>query len=188
MTRRFVVFVVAALVWSCSSSGGPSPQPIPASEQPARPVVQPAPAAQTPAQPGAQPAAAPGAAQNAPAAPADTNPDRNPIVRQLLTSIAGREQEPAGQVFKNVQALKTEPAGDFVRRMAGFSRALGQRCSFCHAAGDWPRDDKKEKLVAREMIDLVNGANARLQRVQGVQANTRIGCNTCHRGNAKPAP
>jgi photosynthetic reaction center cytochrome c subunit len=65
---------------------------------------------------------------------------------------------------------------------------LGQRCSFCHAAGDWPRDDKKEKLVAREMIDLVNGANARLQRVQGVQANTRIGCNTCHRGNAKPAP
>jgi hypothetical protein len=104
-----------------------------------------------------------------------------------MTTIAGREQEPAGQVFKNVQALKTEPAGDFLRRMAGFARALGGRCSTCHVANDWPNDTKKEKLVAREMIDLVNTANARLQRIQGLPSqNPRIGCNTCHRGSAKP--
>jgi hypothetical protein len=184
MMRRLVVLVVAACVWSCSPAAGPSPQPIPASEQPARPVAQPAPTTQPATQ-----TAAPGAAPTATAAPADTNPERNAVVRQLLTTIAGHESEPAGQVFKNVQVLKTEPAGDFLRRMAGFSRALGQRCSFCHAAGDWPRDDKKEKLAAREMIKLVNTTNAALQQIQGLPSqNPRIGCNTCHRGNSKPAP
>ena len=109
-------------------------------------------------------------------------------MKNLLGTIAGREQEPAGQVFKNVQVLKTELAGDFVRRMGGFARALGGRCTRCHVAGDWQADTKQEKAVARGMIELVNVINARLPEIQGVRANTKIGCNTCHRGQGRPAP
>jgi hypothetical protein len=185
MMRRFVVIALAALVSSCSSSApGPEPIPIPAqpaAQPPAQPPVQPAPTQTAPAPGATQPPATA-------AAPADTNPESNPVVQQLMRTIAGHEQEPAGQVFKNVQVLKTEPAGDFVRRMGGFARALGGRCSRCHVTGDWPADTKQEKAVAREMIDMVNGINARLQRIQGVRSNTKIGCNTCHRGMARPAP
>jgi hypothetical protein len=109
-------------------------------------------------------------------------------VKNLLGTIAGRENEPAGQVFKNVQVLKTEPAGDFVRRMGGFARALGGRCSRCHVTGDWAADTRAEKATARGMIELVNTTNANLQKIQGVRSNTRIGCNTCHRGQGRPAP
>jgi hypothetical protein len=120
--------------------------------------------------------------------PADTNPENNPLVKNLLGTIAGRENEPAGQVFKNVQILKTEPAGDFVRRMGGFARALGGRCSRCHVTGDWAADTRQEKATARGMIELVNATNARLVQIPGVRSNTKIGCNTCHRGQGRPAP
>jgi photosynthetic reaction center cytochrome c subunit len=73
--------------------------------------------------------------------------------------------------------------------MGGFARAMGQRCTFCHVAGDWPKDDKTPKLVARQMIQLVEATNSRLHDVRGLRtADPQIGCNTCHRGNSQPAP
>jgi hypothetical protein len=187
MTRRFLVIAAVAFAWSCSSSRAPQPIPIP--QQPAaQPATQPAPTTTAaPTRPAAQ-QPAPGGAAPAPAAPVDTNPESNPVVKNLLGTIAGRENEPAGQVFKNVQLLKTEPAGDFVRRMGGFARALGGRCTRCHVAGDWAADTRTEKATARGMIELVNTTNANLQKIQGVRSNTRIGCNTCHRGQGRPAP
>src|ERR1700740_1596041 len=57
------------------------------------------------------------------------------FVRQISKQIAGREQEPSGQVFKNIQVdfLKKVPAARFLLIMnEGYSRALGVTCKHCH--------------------------------------------------------
>src|SRR5262245_58336656 len=105
MIRKLSLLAVVLCGASCRSSS-PPPAGAPA------PVTQPATQQQPPA------ASAPaGAASAAAAAPVDTNPERNPTVQAQLRGIAGREQEPAGQVFKNIQVLKSMPAGQFIRMM-----------------------------------------------------------------------
>src|SRR5262245_11025189 len=55
------------------------------------------------------------------------------FVKQFSEKIAGRENEPAEKVFKNIQWLKSTPAGRFLRIMnGGYSRALGVACTHCH--------------------------------------------------------
>jgi hypothetical protein len=179
MMRQLSLLVVLVSAVSCQSGG--------TSSQPATPAPQPAPQ-QTPPPQTAPPTGAAGAAGVA-AAPVDTNPERNPTVQAQLRAIAGRENEPAGQVFKNIQVLKTVPAGTFIRMMGGFARATGGRCSTCHVAGDWPAETKPQKQVARQMVQLVEQVNTRLKSIQGLQGpDPHVGCYTCHRGMAKPAP
>ncbi|MDE3216059.1 MAG: hypothetical protein KGO03_06655, partial [Gemmatimonadota bacterium] len=43
--------------------------------------------------------------------------DRQRLMDEVLKSIVGRENDPAGQVFKNVKLLKNMPAGEFVKQM-----------------------------------------------------------------------
>src|SRR6478672_2376381 len=87
MMRQLSLLVVLVSAVSCQSGG--------TSSQPATPAPQPAPQ-QTPPPQTTPPAGAPAGA--AAAAPADTNPERNPTVQAQLRAIAGRENEPAGQV------------------------------------------------------------------------------------------
>jgi len=180
MMRQLSLLVLLVCAASCKSGG--------TSSQPATPAPQPAPQ-QTPPPQTAAPASAPGAGNAAAAAPVDTNPERNPTVIAQLRAIAGRENEPAGQVFKNIQTLKTMPAGTFIRTMGSFARATGGRCSTCHVAGDWPAETKPQKQVARQMIQLVDQINTRLKSIQGLRGpDPHVGCFTCHRGVAQPAP
>ena len=54
----------------------------------------------------------------------------------ILRSIAGRENQPAESVFKNIKILKGVPAGRLVNIMnMGFGRSLGVSCGFCHVPG-----------------------------------------------------
>ena len=65
---------------------------------------------------------------------ADQQPKEDPAVTELLQSIKGKENRPAGEVFKNVTILKTMPAARFLRIMDfGYSRSLGVGCDHCHA-------------------------------------------------------
>jgi len=76
------------------------------------------------------------------------------LVQQISKQIAGHEQEPSGQVFKNVQVdfLQKVPAGRLLLIMnQGYSRALGVNCKHCHAADDFSKDDKRPKRCARDM-------------------------------------
>lgn len=64
------------------------------------------------------------------AAPATKGPSAQEIndafVQQITKQIAGHEQEPAGQVFKNVQVLKKTPAARLLLIMnLGYSKGLG---------------------------------------------------------------
>ncbi|MFP5247689.1 MAG: c-type cytochrome [Thermoanaerobaculia bacterium] len=116
-------------------------------------------------------------------------PEENAYVQELLKSIAGKENRPAGEVFKNVQVMKDVPAGRFLRIMdAGFSRSLGVSCDHCHVEDRWEADEKRQKTAAREMMKLVGQINESLRTMEGIDnAEATVNCTTCHRGFVKPA-
>ena len=108
----------------------------------------------------------------------------------VLRSIAGRENEPAESVFKNIKILKGVPAGRLVNIMnMGFGRSLGVSCGFCHVPGKWDLDDKEEKNTARLMYGMVQTINRDyLSKVPTDRGQPpTAGCFTCHRGNPRPA-
>lgn len=112
------------------------------------------------------------------------------FVKQIAARIAGHENEPADQVFKNVQWLKEVPAGRFLRIMnAGYSRALGVSCLHCHVEQDFSSDDKRPKRAAREMAVMHRMINERLRSMQNLDSKPQeraISCSTCHRGQIDP--
>jgi hypothetical protein len=109
-------------------------------------------------------------------------------LEEIAKQIAGQENKPAPEVFKNIRMFKGLPAGQIPRIMRIYTRALGVRCNHCHVPGEWDKDDKAPKLVAREMGAMVGEINGRLLKniKELEQDNPRVGCFTCHRGEAKP--
>jgi len=189
---RFVV-VCLTLVASCSR----------------QPVASPAPrtaagggAAQTPSTTtGAPPS---GAEANA-VAPRPRRAPPNPVVQDsirratvatLLTEIAGKENQPAGTVFKNVQLLKDVPAGEFLKNMdENYGRGLGMVCTGCHVQGKWDEDSRKNKIIARQMQRMVIELNTqKLPTVKELDEDWhKVSCVMCHRGtghaaNTMPVP
>jgi hypothetical protein len=120
---------------------------------------------------------------------ANEAPKEDPEVTALLQQIKGQENKPAGEVFKNVQLLKTIPAGRFLRIMdVGYSRSLGIGCDHCHSEDRWEADEKRPKLAAREMIVMVQEINRKLESMEHIDTSEpQINCTTCHRGYVKPA-
>lgn len=107
------------------------------------------------------------------------------IIAELEKRIAGRENDPADSVFKNIQVLKGLPAIRVLRIMTfGFSPALGVDCLHCHVLRDWEKDDKEAKMVARKMWTMTIGLN---KEVQAIREKAVVNCYTCHRGAVKPA-
>ena len=72
-----------------------------------------------------QPSSAPSPATNK-SSEGSVQETNDAYVEQIKRQIAGHEQEPAEQVFKNIQWLKGVPAGRLLLIMnLGYSRALG---------------------------------------------------------------
>lgn len=111
---------------------------------------------------------------------------RGEAVTAVLASIAGHENEPAGQVFKNVQLLKDMPARQFVVWMDSTAgRSLSSNCTNCHVAGDYSDDSRGGKKTTRIMINMMNAINnEQLSKLPaGRNGQTpKINCITCHRG------
>jgi hypothetical protein len=106
------------------------------------------------------------------------------FVKQWLERIAGKQNDPAEQVFKNIQWLKGVPAGRFLSIMnGGYSRALGVTCTHCHVEQDFASDDKRPKLAAREMAVMHRMINEQLRKMQNLQSkpaeSRAINCSTC---------
>ena len=108
----------------------------------------------------------------------------------VLRSIAGRENQPAESVFKNIKIFKGVPAGRLVNIMNnGFGRSLGVSCGFCHVPGKWDLDDKEEKNTARLMFAMVQTINRDYISKVPVDSGSPspvVNCMTCHRGMPKP--
>jgi len=138
--------------------------------------------------------AAPPAEARAPAAApsaAEVQEINDRFAREIAERIAGREGEPAENVFENVQWLKGVAAERFLRIMnRGYSRALGVACTHCHVEGDFASDEKRPKRAAREMAAMHRSINERLREMKNLDSESdrrAINCSTCHRGSVDPA-
>ena len=109
-----------------------------------------------------------------------------------MASIAGKENEPAEKVFKNVQLMKTVTAGQLVTAMdQGIGRGTGKGCNDCHITSDWASDSLARKKTARIMMGVVNDINTTLLPKMGPGrggAMRTIQCLTCHRGGQAGSP
>ena len=106
-----------------------------------------------------------------------------------MKTIAGRENEPAGTVFKNVKNLKNVPAGVFLKTMdEQFGRGLGWTCNNCHVIGKFDEDSRKNKRIARQMQEMQDHINlVRLKDVKELDATYEsVSCVMCHRGANEP--
>lgn len=144
-----------------------------------------------PAAPGS--ASAPNTSAGASAAlasPDSVTRERERYVAEVRKQIAGREQQPASQVFKNVKTLANVPAARLLAIMnLGYGKSLGVSCTHCHVAGEWDRDDKPQKQIARDMSAMASTINNELLKtIPNLKGpNAVVNCTTCHRGQVKPA-
>jgi photosynthetic reaction center cytochrome c subunit len=119
----------------------------------------------------------------------DTNDN---FAKRILGTIAGRETEPAGKVFKNItlDQFKDIPARRLVTIMnLGYSRALGVTCTHCHVEEDFASDEKRPKRAAREMAALHRSINDKLRTLENLKSppeQRSINCSVCHRGFVNP--
>ena len=100
--------------------------------------------------------------------------------------------KPVEQVRKNIQVLKGLPDSQLFLLMNFVGDSLGVSCDHCHVKGAknpqtgddtwvWEKDDKKEKLVAREMMRMVLDLNQNTFKREAA-----VTCYTCHRGSTRP--
>jgi len=153
--------------------------------------------------PSSTPAPAPGGT-NASNEPAVVPPRRVPpsrdstaklravYVAQVMQRIAGHENEPAEQVFKNVQVLKGLTAAQLVHKMdADYGVAMSWNCTNCHRfapQGDFANDTSNNKRRARFMQQMVNDINQVELPKLYPRDTPKVTCATCHRGYNEPPP
>jgi hypothetical protein len=126
----------------------------------------------------------------APAVPDPVLRKRDSLYRTALATIAGRENEPAGQVFKNIKVFAQMPASRLLIVMRdGFSPALGVDCTHCHVSGDYASEENDRKQVAREMMSMTRRiSDSLLSAIPHLRSERpQVTCTTCHRGQVKPA-
>ncbi|HEX4496357.1 MAG TPA: c-type cytochrome [Thermoanaerobaculia bacterium] len=106
---------------------------------------------------------------------------------KLRDLIKGKEDQPAETVFKNVQVLKGLSVGHFMDAMEGFNHALGTNCRKCHDTENFSSDDKKDKKIAREMVQMTQGINEKyIKAMPDLDKDAHVGCFTCHHGQSHP--
>jgi len=93
---------------------------------------------------------------------------------------AAPKQARTPQPPKNLKVLKVPPA-DIRATMQSFRVALGVGCDYCHVKGDFASDENPKKDVARTMIVLAQGVNAKFP-----DGKEHVTCYTCHRGDQEP--
>jgi len=89
------------------------------------------------------------------------------------------------------------PVIQVIGTMRNFAGDLGVRCQFCHVGRegqpleqfDFASDEKRTKLVARQMMLMIQEINRRVDTLPGrAPQGLQVTCMTCHRGISKPVP
>lgn len=115
---------------------------------------------------------------------------RAAYVTQIMQQIAGRENEPAERVFKNVQVLKGLTAAELVHKMDDdYGVALSWNCTNCHrlaAQGNFASDTSNDKRRARFMQQMTNDLNTVQLPKLYPKDTPHVDCVTCHRGYNEP--
>ncbi len=87
----------------------------------------------------------------------------------------------AGQQFKNIKVLKDIPADQLIPAMQFIAASLGVECEFCHVQDAFDKDDKKTKVTARKMMEMMFTINE-----ENFDGQREVTCYSCHRGSPKP--
>ena len=87
----------------------------------------------------------------------------------------------ASQQFKNMQILKDVPADQIIPAMQFITASLGVDCEYCHVENAFDKDDKKPKVTARKMMEMMITINQ-----ENFEGHRDVTCYTCHQGSAKP--
>ena len=89
------------------------------------------------------------------------------------------------QPLVNVQVLKGMTRPQVIQEMFKINTALGVACTFCHVQkdgrNDFPAEDKQHKLIARDMMRMVQTIN---EQAAVKNVSRTVECWTCHRGGA----
>jgi outer membrane lipoprotein-sorting protein len=87
----------------------------------------------------------------------------------------------AEEQFKNIQALKGIPAEQVIPAMQFIAASLGVECEYCHVEHANEKDDKKTKVTARKMINMMMAINK-----DNFEGHREVTCYSCHRGSTEP--
>jgi photosynthetic reaction center cytochrome c subunit len=87
----------------------------------------------------------------------------------------------AEEQYKNIQALKGIPADQVIPSMQFIAASLGVGCEFCHVEGAFEKDDKKPKITARKMMEMMFAINK-----DNFEGHREVTCYSCHRGSRDP--
>lgn len=107
-----------------------------------------------------------------------------------LAVLAARAQSPAApklaeEQYKNIKVLKGIPAEQVIPAMQFITASLGVECEYCHVREGhdmvFDKDDKKPKLAARKMIEMMTAINK-----NNFEGKREVTCFSCHRGAAEP--
>ena len=98
----------------------------------------------------------------------------------------------------NVQVFaKNTPVVQVWGNMRNIAFGLGVTCTFCHVGRedapleqiDFASDEKRNKLVARQMMRMMQEANRRIDSIPArATPAVSVTCATCHRGVSRPVP
>ncbi len=150
-----------------------------------------------PGRQGGPPGGAPGGPQTVRRAPQPPNWERQDSVRkalmaEVLASVPGRENEPAGKVFKNVKLNKDMPVKQFLTMMdEQYGRSVGASCTGCHVNQnvngvlkvDYANENSKKKQISRLMESMTQDINRDLKKNTGLDEDyPKATCVMCHRG------
>ena len=125
-----------------------------------------------------------------------------PLLLFMLAIPAASLAQPAGHFppdsLVNTKVIPhSTPVIQVIGAMRNFTSDLGVRCQFCHVgeegkpldAFNFTSDEKRTKLVARQMMLMVQEINRRVDTLPGrAQGGLQVTCGTCHRGVSRPAP
>ena len=115
-------------------------------------------------------------------------------VASAQTSPPPTGPSPMAPPYKNLKVFpKDIPQRQLVSNMKFFAQSLGVRCVHCHVGEegkplstfDFASDAKKEKLIARKMLNMVHRINSEEFGIKDPK-EVKVTCFTCHRGATKP--
>ena len=114
---------------------------------------------------------------------------RKIYVDMVNETIKGKEEMASDSVFKDIELMKSVPAGRLVMIMdKGFSNALGVSCDHCHNTENYASNEKNKKQIAREMMKMSGDIREMISNIKEIESKeATINCTTCHRGEIIPA-
>src|SRR5262245_39548916 len=128
---------------------------------------------------------------------------RSAATLALLLSVSSRVDAqtvgkwPPDSLVNTKVIPRSTPVVQVVGVMRNFAGELGVRCQFCHVGEegmpldrfDFASDEKRTKLVARQMMLMTQEVNRRLDSIPGRAPTTpQASCVTCHHGVSRPVP